>query len=277
MSGSARPGGVVDVAKQFWRSNSSRHPVTAPNTRVYPYSNRLAQPYNNIWTSRDRNTMANNTATPRVKANSVVMVCEDCHNTPTPMEKRTVTAHGGGTGLRGTYFVSGPTLCLTCHIAGPTLGYNNTNTANSGHGTGSGYFTPNPGDEDRPAPAMNYCNFCHFSNPNTYKAAERPRYGQDIHGFNEIYGTNRGWETGDGAGVRPVAFMRNSWVTTGPWNSMQGNWAKYFSPRPYVAPGITAGQASCGGSGSNFAFNNGDSGISCSSNGHYQYLPGGSY
>jgi predicted CxxxxCH...CXXCH cytochrome family protein len=275
-NGAAAAGGVVDVSTQFASTNSSRHPVGAPNSRAYPYSNRLAAPYNNIGTTRDSNTQTINTASPRVKANSVVLVCDDCHTTGTTLTTRTITAHGSATGLRGTFFVSGPTLCLACHIAGTNGAYNNTATTSPGgsHGTGSGF---GPGTT-RPAAALNYCNYCHFSNPNTYSAANRPRYGQDVHGFNVIYGTAAGWTQGTANGMRPIAFMRNSFISGA---TLQGSWASGFSPRPYTAtttgPGqfnLAAGNSQCGGS---FAFAGGNSGISCSSNGHTTYTPGGSY
>ncbi|MBA4373804.1 MAG: hypothetical protein C0402_13205 [Thermodesulfovibrio sp.] len=273
MSGAVIGGGLIDVQKQFWVSNSSRHPVAAPNLRAYPYQNRLAAPYDGIWTSRNANTMATNTASPRVKAKSVTMVCDDCHNAPTPKTTRTVTAHGWQTGYRGSYFVASPTLCLTCHIASGANTYPDTG-ATQQHGTGSAFFSAQAGDEDRPASAMTRCNFCHFSTPNSYDATKRPRYAQDVHGFNEIYGTAGGWQGGNANTMRPVAFMRNAWTTQGAWNSLQGSWAKGFSPRPYAAPGITAGQATCGGT---FAFYVGNTGLSCGSNGHTNYLPGGSF
>ncbi len=259
--------GLIDVATQVASTNSSRHPIGAPSLRAYPYSNRLLAPYNNIGTTRNSNTQTINTASPRVKANSVILVCDDCHTTGTSLLDRTITAHGAATSLRGTFFVSAPTLCLTCHIAGSNGAYNNTATTSPGgsHGAGSAF---GPGTT-RPAGALNYCNYCHFSNPNTYAAASRPRFAQDIHGFNTMYGTSAGWTTGSANGMRPIAFMRNS------------SWPSGFSPRPYTAttggPGqfnLAAGNSQCGGS---FAFAGGNSGISCSSNGHTTYTPGGSY
>jgi len=267
-NGAAAAGGVVDVATQFASTNSSRHPVGAPNSRAYPYSTRLLAPYNNIGTTRDSNTQAANTASPRVKANSVVMVCDDCHTTATTITTRTITAHGSGgtTNMRGTYFVASPTLCTTCHT-----GVYADNT-NGRHNTGSAFAV----GTTRAASAMTKCNFCHFSiNDATYTAAKRPRWGQDVHGFNNLYGVTTGWTAGAANGVRPVAFMR-SWATGG------GSWPTTASPRPYVVlqnattgqGALAAGQSTCGGT---FAFNSGSSGVSCSSNGHTNYSPGGSY
>lgn len=278
LNGAIGTQGLVDVATQFLSTNSSRHPVGAPNSRRYPYSTRLAVPYNNIGTTRDSNTMANNTASPRVAANSVVMVCDDCHTTGTSLTNRTITAHGNNASLRGTYFITSATqMCMDCHIGAGTSLYPNTGSTEQ-HGTGSGFQSAGA-DANRPGPAMATCNFCHFSNPNVYNAANRPRYAQDIHGFNEIYGsvpsTGTGWAAGDGAGIRPIAFLRNAYVAGA---TLQGSWPTGFSPRPYAATGITTGQASCGGATASFAFNGGNSGITaCSSQGHYAYQPGGSY
>ena len=185
-----------------------------------------------------------------------------------------VASHGTNTAFRansgaasGTYFVSGPTLCLSCHVAGANGAYNNTATTLPGgtHGAGSA-FSGGTGATTRPAAALNYCNFCHFSLNTDYSAANRPRYAQDVHGFNGIYnGTT--WTYGLAANMRPVAFMRNTQTFTA------------TSPRPYVAtttgPGqynLTAAQAQCGGSAT---LTNGT--ISCSANAHTNYGPGGSY
>jgi hypothetical protein len=206
------------------------------------------------------------------------MVCDDCHTTGTSLTTRTITAHGNAASLRGTFFVTGATqMCMDCHIASGTNLYPDTSQT-KGHGTGSGFYSAAAGDEDRPANAMPRCNYCHFSNPNTYAAANRPRYAQDIHGFNEIYGTTTPgtgstWTAGNANGMRPIAFMRNAYIAGA---TLQGSWPSGFSPRPYAAPGITTGQANCG-SGSSFAFNAGNSGINCNSNSHTGYLPGGSY
>ncbi len=260
--------GLIDVATQVAATNSSRHPIGAPNSRAYPYSNRLPVPYNNIGTTRDSNTQSLNTAAPRVKANSVILVCDDCHTTGTSLLDRTITAHGSATGVRGTFFVTGPTLCLACHIAGSNGAYNNTATTAPGgsHGAGSAY---GPGTT-RPATGMNYCNLCHFSLNTNYASASRPRYAQDVHGFNSMYGTSAGWTTGSANGMRPIAFLRNNI-----------SWPSGYSPRPYVAtaggPGqynLAAGNSQCGG---NFAFNVGGSGASCGGESHSTYTPGGSY
>ncbi|TAN38700.1 MAG: CxxxxCH/CxxCH domain-containing protein [Nitrospirae bacterium] len=259
INGAAANGGLINVAKQFWPSNSSRHPVGAPNFRAYPYSGRLLAPYNGTWSSRNSNIMTS-AATPRTKSNSVVMVCDDCHTTAALPTTRTITAHGWSSSLRGTYFVSAPTLCLTCHIQGTGNGpYNNTSTATPGgtHGSGSAFAAA----VTRAAQAMNYCHNCHFST-NVAGGGGRPRNAQDVHGFNEIYNTSAGWTYGNANGMRPVAFIRNtvSWTAN--------------SPRPYAAPGITAGQANCGDSGG-AAFDIGTI-FGCNDN-HTTYNPGGSY
>ncbi len=274
-TGAPASGGLIDVATQFASTNSSRHPVGAPNLRMFPYSTRLLDPYK-PGTGRDSNTQVLNGTGTRTAANSVVLVCDDCHTIDTTVTNRTFTAHGvpstATTGLRGTYFVTGPTLCLTCHIAGTNGAYNNTSTTAPGgtHGAGSGFGS----GPTRPAAAMNLCNFCHFSQNSTYAASGRPRYAQDVHGFNEIYGTTAGWTAGNANGMRPVAFMRSA-------ASSGGSWAAANSPRPYTAtttgPGqanIAAAQAICSG---NMSFSTGTTGFSCGSQNHSSYGPGGSY
>lgn len=265
-NGAAAAGGLIDVAKQFLSTNSSRHPVGAPNNRAYPYSTRLAAPYNGLGTARDGNLTTGTAATPRTKANSVIMVCDDCHTTGTALTTRTITAHGSASQIRGTFFVASPTLCTTCHI-----GVYADNT-NGRHNSGSAFAV----GTTRANGAMLQCHFCHFSQNEPYAAASRPRYAQDVHGFNELQGTSAGWTAGSANGMRPIAFMR-SWATSG------GSWPTTASPRPYTAtlagPGqfnLAAGQPQCGGT---FAFNGTGTSpaISCSSNGHTNYSPGGSY
>ncbi len=274
-NGAAAAGGLINVAKQFLSTNSSRHPVGAPNNRAYPYSTRLATPYNGLGTARDGNLTTGTAATPRTKANSVVMVCDDCHTDnlaiASRITNRTITAHGNAISVPGTYFVASPTLCTTCHIG------TYADATNGRHNSGSAFAI----GTTRAAPAMTRCNFCHFSQNESYAAASRPRWAQDTHGFNEIYNTTGGWTAGFANGMRPVAFMR-SHVNSG------GSWPTTNSPRPYTAttggPGqfnLAAGQPNCGSDTSgttDFAFNMTGSGLTqCTSNGHDNYSPGGSY
>jgi len=254
--------GLINVATQFLSTNSSRHPVGAPNSRAYPASTRLQAPYNGVGTARNANTAAANTAAPRVKADSVILVCDDCHTVTTAMTAvptlvdRTITAHGNAVGLRGTINVASPTLCTGCHqVAGPTTA--NGYLTSSQHGAGSAMTTGNSniGTNTRT------CHNCHQSS-NT--APARPIPAADIHGFNGLLATGGAWTYGNANGMRPIAFMRNvgRWTTT--------------SPRPYVAtvagPGqfnLAAGASNCGGSAS--------LGTGCSSQNHNAYSPGGSY
>lgn len=259
-NGAAAIGGLIDVNKQFWFSNSSRHPVGVPNNRAYPYSGRLAAPYDNIGTARNSNIMTS-AATPRTKANSVILLCDDCHTTGTSLTDRMITAHGNAVTLRGIAFSTGsaaaaPTLCLTCHIQGTGSGpYNNTATTAPGgtHGSGSAFGSA----VTRAAAALNYCHYCHFST-NVASGPGRPRNAQDVHGFNEIYNTSAGWTYGAANGARPFAFLRNTVSFTA------------TSIRPYSAPGITTGQATCGGSASIGTL------FSCN-DAHTNYAPGGTY
>jgi predicted CxxxxCH...CXXCH cytochrome family protein len=253
-NGAAATGGVVNVASQFASNNSSRHPVGAPNSRAYPYSTRLAAPYNGIGTTRDANTQTGNSASPRVKANSVIIYCEDCHTSGTTLLTRTVTAHGGATGYRGTYYTTNPSLCTACHTG------TYADTANGRHNTGSAFAV----GTTRVASSMTNCNVCHFSTTST--GAARPIKAYDIHGFNGMLATGAGWSGGAASGMRPIAFMRN--VVT---------WPGTVSPRPYTATttgslnqiNLAAGQSTCGGTVT--------LGGSCGNEGHTNYSPGGSY
>jgi hypothetical protein len=252
VNGAAAAGGLVNVASQFAAANSSRHPVGAPNSRAYPYSTKLVAPYNGLGTTRDANTLAANTASPRVKANSIILVCDDCHTTGTTITTRMITSHGNAASLRGTYYATGPTLCTTCHIGT----YNDT--TNGRHNTGSAFSV----GTTRAASALNNCEACHFSKISAATAV-RPIKASDIHGFNNILG-GAAWTYGSANGMRPIAFLRNtaSFTTT--------------SPRPYTAtvagPGqfnLAAGQSTCGGSGTIVFCNGNDN--------HTNYSPGGSY
>lgn len=241
--------GLVDVATQFLSTNSSRHPVGAPNSRAYPYSNRLVAPYGNIGTTRNSNTAAANTASPRVKADSVVIYCNDCHTLTTAMTRRTITAHGSSGTLRGSIWVANPSLCIACH--GGTALYGDANGTGN-HNAGSALASGNSNYKS----AMPTCNNCHFS---AITQPARPIPAADVHGFNGLLATGGTWTYGNATNMRPIAFMRNV-----------ARWNTTTSPRPYVAPGITAGQSNCGGSAT--------LGVSgCSNKGHSNYSPGGSY
>lgn len=247
-NGAAAAGGLINAKAQFATTNSSRHPVMGPNSRAYPYSTRLASPYNGLGTTRNSNTASGNTASPRVKADSVVMNCFDCHTTGTSVTLRTIVAHGNNATLRGTVFVASPTLCTSCHV-GNTTTTNGYLTSNQ-HGNGSALAT----GDSHISSYTTTCHNCHFS---SYTAPARPVRAFDVHGFNGLLATGGAWTYGNANGMRPVAFLRNvaRWSTT--------------SLRPYVAPGITAGQSNCGGSAS--------LGTNCGSENHGSYSPGGSY
>jgi predicted CxxxxCH...CXXCH cytochrome family protein len=185
-------GGVVDVNTQFATTNSSFHPVRGPLNRDFPYSTRLAAPYDNIGTSRN----ANNSTT-RVKALSVVINCFDCHNKPTtPLTTRTVTAHGNATSLRGTVFANPVTLCIVCHT-----GYD---TAAAMHGTGSAF--PSGGNSGMLTAMKTQCHYCHSSDWDT-TTIQRPVRGQDYHGYNAFANGTALWPTRNS---RPYAFIRNT-------------------------------------------------------------------
>jgi len=189
--------GLIDVATQFAITNSTRHPVLGSRTKDFPYSNRLAAPYNNIGTARDSNGTTTHTT-----AASVVINCFDCHNTSgTPLTLRTVAAHGnnqvpaaGYVTLRGTIYATTPTLCTTCHI---------TYTSTGNHGTGSAWAATGSSHN-----VSQNCHYCHGSNATT-AAPARPVRAQDYHGSNARVGGGL-WPT---INARPVAFIRG-WAGT---------------------------------------------------------------
>ncbi len=230
--------GLIDVKTELATTNSSYHPVLGPLNRDYPYSTRLAAPYNNIGTTRDSNT-----GTLHTKALSVVINCFDCHNASASLKtNRTIVAHGGAETLRGTIYVSSPTLCLACHI-----GYSSAPGSSTSHGAGSaGQWNGNSGEA-----ATTNCAYCHSSaGINTEPA--RPIPAQDYHGFNSLVGGGL-WPT---VNSRPYAFIR-SWTGTA-----------YH--RPYRSSEFTTGTATCGAGTCPGNGNVGDGSTRT-------YTPGGSY
>lgn len=272
INGAAVANGVINVATQVASTNSSRHPVGAPNNRAYPASTRLVAPYNGIGTTRDANVQTGGGTGTRVKANSVVMVCDDCHTVTTApgsvptLLNRTITAHGTAQveNVRGTFMVTSPTLCLSCHGTAGITGNATTSqidTTNGDHNPGSAFTT----GTTRVATYMAQCQYCHFS---AITKPARPIRAQDVHGFNGMQTTGAGWASGTVTGMRPVAFMRNV-----------ANWPA-ASPRPavVVAGGtlnqiaVAAGQSTCAGTG-----DLGNASCSGQTGKHLNYSPGGSY
>jgi len=234
--------GLIDVKTQTLATNSSFHPLQGPRNTAYPLPSRLAFPYNNIGTGRDSNTSLS--TSPRNKANSVVMNCFDCHTTGTSLTNRTTAAHGAASSLRGTVFVTSPTLCSACHV-----GYLTAPGTTSTHGAGSAMAS----STGQTTTMATVCHNCHFSNQ---ADPGRPVRAFDVHGFNGLLATGNAWTYGNGNGMRPRAFIRNTgWAT--------------ISPRPYTAPGLTITGANCGG--------NAAIGTVCSANNHSGYTPGGAY
>jgi hypothetical protein len=236
LNGAAAAGGLIDVKTQLSASNSSKHPVMGPLTKDYPTPARLLAPYNNFTRP---GTVGSKTA-------GVVINCFDCHNSSVSLlTNRTVASHGSNTAdrMRGTFYVATPTLCTACH--GGTAQY----TATSQHGAGSALTT---GSSNMSATTFATCNNCHLSNT---ALPARPVPGFDIHGFNGLLSTGGAWTYGNGNGMRPIAFIRNTVRFT------------TVSPRPAAAPGITTRTyGDCGGSQP----------TSCGNN-MSRYLPGGSY
>ena len=211
-NGAASAGGVINVKAQFATTNSSIHPVLGPRSSDYPVNTRLAVPYNNIGTTR--------VAGAHNLANSVVLNCFDCHNTPTaPLTDRTVVAHGNAVTLRGTIYANGAasTLCTTCHT-----GYTSAPGTAGVHGAGSAWAATGSSHDVRID-----CHGCHGSNISTARAV-RPLGAQDYHGNNALVGGGL-WPT---INSRPYAFIRG-------WTG-----GAYY--RPYRSSEFTTGNATCG-------------------------------
>lgn len=233
--------GLINVKTQFATTNSSYHPVLGPLTRDFPYSTRLAVPYNNIATTRDSNG-----TTGHVTAVSVVINCFDCHNTATPLTNRTVVAHGNAATLRGTIYAFGAasTLCTTCHT-----GY----TGNQNHATGSAWAATGSSHS-----VGTNCQDCHGSYQNNTQAPARPINAQNYHGNNALVGGGL-WPT---VNSRPYAFIRA--------------WGGSAYHRPYRATEFTTGSATCGGSGTATCPSGGMSG-NVGDGSLRTYTPGGTY
>lgn len=117
--------------------------------------------------------------------------------------------------VRGTFYVSGGTLCGACHS-----GY----TVTGNHGSGSAMNGSSNGNEG----FNNACYACH-SSKGTATAPARPISASDYHGFNKLLSGNN-WPA---PGLRPYGFIR-AWTGTA-----------YH--RPFTAnTEFTTGSATCG-------------------------------
>lgn len=221
--------GTINVFSQFSSNNASAHPVKGPRNKDFPTPARLSAPYNSF-------TRAGTAGT---KTLGVMINCFDCHNTSALLTTRTRAAHGssGTSMVRGTFYVSGPTLCLACHT-----GY----TSDVQHLAGSAMQSNGNGGEGM----ATLCQNCHGS---AGTAPARPGPAADYHGFNTLVSGGL-WPTGGG---KAYAFIRN--VTN--FNPTVG----YHRPQRGIGE-LTTGSATCnGGSG---CAGNGSARV---------YTPGGQY
>ena len=249
-------GGVVNVDRQFTTTNAAAHPVKGPrNNSFASYSGPIAQT-GMANTARGKDRMFSPYGVSKTRGLTgqpgIVINCFDCHNNPTPLTLRTVTAHGNAVTLRGVATNSSNsaatavTLCIVCHA-----GYN-TNTG-SNHGAGSAI---NSNTNSSMANYLRYsCNYCHSSGVTT----ERPYRGEDMHGFDRFIGNNADtmWPIGPVDTYKPYSFMRNTlgWSVT--------SW------KPLSGPGVPTGSATCGGQSVSQS--------GCTGESHSTYTPGGSY
>lgn len=235
VNGAAAAGGLVNVNNEFATTNTSVHPVRGPRNSDYPVNTRLAAPYNNIGTTR--------VAGSHNLANSVVMNCFDCHNlSGTPLTLRTIVAHGNAATIRGTYYVTNPTFCSTCHT-GYSVGSSND------HGLGSAGRTSAGGQGGMEMESI--CAECHGSQQ-AYPT--RPLAAQDFHGNTWLVG-GAAWGTKPSPNTagKVYGFIRNT--------------ANWLGHSPYSVGGVT-GTPTCQGDSSHCAGNRGT---------QPNYSPGGSY
>jgi len=242
-------GAVYNAYSAFAPGNSSAHPIRGPRYNSYCNTNTMNAPYAV-------------TKTGGTKAAGRVMVCWDCHNTPSGAlyTTRTIDAHGSGslavimrgagsqTGIHGT---TSPTHCLVCHKA--TI-YNVPGATDDLHGTGSAFEIPSIANM---RPTVTLCSGCHFSQIATFGTTRTPVRSHDIHGFNKLVsGTN--WP----AAGRPYAFIRNT--------------VQFKNHRPKTSPELGTVTAACnlGGSGSTCSHGNMPT---TAGNFTATYTPGGVY
>lgn len=220
---------ALNAAGQFSISNSSRHPVLSGRNKDFPTAAKMAVPYK----------PTGSRGTSGTRSVGVVMNCFDCHNTPTPLTTRTVTAHGNAATIRGTINVSLPTLCIICHT-----GYTGST---AGHGTGSAFGVVDSNMSG--SKVLDLCSNCHAS----ADTPAPPARAEDVHGVNTVpaavVAKSGRWGA---AGAVPIAFIRNT--------------AKLGNHNPRVVGGTTY-------TGINLGCNMGCRGTGTMS----PYTPGGTY
>jgi predicted CxxxxCH...CXXCH cytochrome family protein len=225
-------GCVVNVAKSFATTNASYHPVLGKQNNSYTGAAKMNAPWN--VNSKVAGTINATTSWGQL------ISCWDCHaqNGVSGVQTISVTAHGGTTTLRQNVWSSSTTstanLCRVCHNVSATIN-------NSMHGAGSAAASASGGgDASRPGGYMvNRCYYCHASA--TTRPA-RPLPGEEAHGFDKLVftlGTDTMWPVGATNSFKPYGFLRGTAIfgTGGMW-------------KPLTGPGIPAGGALCGGSGS---------------------------
>jgi hypothetical protein len=256
-------GGVTDVRTSFLTTNASYHPILGQQNNSYQASARFKVPW------------SGGTKTPGTTTSWGWRIsCWDCHapNAATGVQTSTVTAHGGAVTLRQSVWVSSTAstgavgagnLCLVCHNA----------PAGNQHGAGSawasgGSSTPGAYIDDR-------CYVCHAS---SIAKPARPYPAQDVHGYNAFSpaaGADTSWPVGTATNTwRPYGFFRSIGGSGGLWNVAGTSW------KPLSGPGVPAGGATCAANDSGVHTNNrslSTSSISCNSNDHGPYSPGGVY
>lgn len=214
MHANNQAGGVVNVQKQFWFSNSTYHPVLARQNNSYAWGTRMKAPWNvttKAWGSFNRW--------------GDLMSCWDCHAAPADSGTITqsVTAHGAPATIRGNVFSNPVTLCNICHAR--------YDTTASQHGTRSALNSNT--NNGMSTYLQTQCQYCHAS----ALAPARPVRGEDVHGFDRLWSSVGGsltdalWPVGATETSRPYAFIRNP--------------IYLINHRPRAMQGLAVGTATC--------------------------------
>ncbi|HEY3448494.1 MAG TPA: CxxxxCH/CxxCH domain-containing protein [Myxococcales bacterium] len=234
-------GNVLDVNGQFATTNATYHPIRGRQNNSYTQgTTQMVAP----WTMAKTNGNATQFG--------YLLSCWDCHALPAEAGltlTKSVTAHGAASTIIGPVKASGTTcatnLCICCHAAK----YSSTTHVSTGSAVATGPDTGAMGNS-----YWSNCAYCHANGPanatNYQTSTARPLRADDAHGFDD----------------RDAATVGSLFLTTGakPHAFFRGSLEQW---RPASGTGITAGSATCRGTGG-----------TCNSNMSGQtYTPGGAF
>jgi hypothetical protein len=208
---------VTDIESQF-NSTVTFHPVTQFQNNNYAYATgMLSSPWDGGGSTHYKIT------------------CWDCHNKPTELTTRSVTAHGtasatGAEHMRADPWVTaGSTpLCLECHPTGKyvTSGAGTASAWGTATAEHDGTFNDGPGHAYGLHGKMDaaFDAGCHTCHGGRLAAGTRKQQGEDVHGSNLLGDGSSTWTSG----VKGYAFFRNYDVYGGGTNVY--DWMPASSP-----------------------------------------------